>query len=107
MTKDGKLCEREFAIAMCLIEHVLGGHTVPATLPQQLLTLTGTPVNTPPVNTPSSAVTSQAAAAPGGPPPQSQFSQGSRHSKCLSGWDLFHYHPPFPMAKGEDNRKRS
>ncbi|XP_063713098.1 intersectin-1-like isoform X3 [Symsagittifera roscoffensis] len=71
LTKDGSLDNREFAIAMCLIEHVLGGNTIPPVVPQQVINMNIPP---PTVSAPVAGPTP----APGGPPPgQMQNSQSA------------------------------
>ena len=64
LTKDGKLDQKEFAIAMCLIEHVMGGNSVPPAVPQQVINmqLIGPP-------SAGAATGPGGAPAPGGPPP--------------------------------------
>ena len=74
LTKDGSLDNREFAIAMCLIEHVLGGNTIPPVVPQQVINMNIPP---PTVSAPVAGPTP----APGGPPPgQMQNSQSACES---------------------------
>ena len=69
LTKDGKLDQKEFAIAMCLIEHVMGGNNVPPVVPQHVINM--------------QLVASSGSAAPGGPPPGAAHMQNSQStSKC-------------------------
>ncbi|XP_075264426.1 intersectin-1-like isoform X3 [Convolutriloba macropyga] len=72
LTKDGKLDQKEFAIAMCLIEHVMGGNNVPPVVPQHVINM--------------QLVASSGSAAPGGPPPGAAHMQNSQSTNSFAGF---------------------